>query len=66
MLNVVCCVGSVEIQIEILRGWDTADIRIVTSNISSVDNMFLSDEGLTLETLDFTIHIGSIYTSLFI
>ena len=62
----MCCVGSVQIQIEILKGWDTADIRIVKSNVSSVDNMFLSDEGLMLETLDFTIHIGSIYTRLFI
>ena len=28
--------------------------------------MFLSDEGPTLGTLDFTIRIGSIYTNLFL
>ena len=39
-------------------------IRLVKSNVSSVgpfvrEKLFLSDEGPTLETLDFTIHIGS-------
>ena len=39
-------------------------IRIVKSNVSSAGpsserNIFLSDEGPTLESLDFTIHIGS-------
>ena len=48
-------------------------IRIVKSNVLSVDPssernefLFLSDEGPTLETLDFTIRIGTQYTNLFI
>ena len=45
-------------------------IRIVKSNISSVGPsseriMFLSDEGPTLQTLDFTFHIGSTPTLLY-
>ena len=34
-------------------------IWILKSNISSVGVLFLSDEGPKLETLDFTIRIGS-------
>ena len=34
-------------------------IRIVNSNVSSFGLRFLSDEGPTLETLEFTIRIGS-------
>ena len=34
-------------------------IRIVNYNVSSVRLRFLSDEGPTLETLEFTIRIGS-------
>ena len=37
-INVVCCVGRVEIQIEILKGHKVGvlPIRIVKSNVSSV------------------------------
>ena len=47
----MCCVGSVQIQVEIEKGWCTADIDI-------------SDEGPTLEMLDFTIRVGSTPTFL--
>ena len=47
-------------------------IRIVKSNVSSVwpfvreKGLFLSDEGSTLETLDYSIRIGSTTTFLYI
>ena len=38
VLQTVCCIlGSVEIQIEIEKGWCTADTPILKSNVSSVD-----------------------------
>ena len=40
-------------------------IRIVKSNVSSVLFLFLSDEGPMLETLDYTIRIGSTPTFLY-
>ena len=40
-------------------------IRIVKSNVSSVGPWFLSDEGPTVETLDYTIRIGSTQTFLY-
>ena len=39
-------------------------MRIVKSNVSSV-GLFFSDEGPTLETLDYTIRIGSTPTFLY-
>ena len=48
-LNIVCCVGRVEIQIEIQKG------RL----IYYFHFLFLSDEGKMLETLDYIIRIGS-------
>ena len=42
---------SIEIQIEIQKGWCTANTDSIV--------LFLSDEGPTLETLDYTIRIGS-------
>ena len=64
----LCCVGSVEIvykskykKVGVLPIW------IVKSNVSSVDpsSERKHDEGPTLETLDFTIHIGSTPTFLY-
>ena len=40
-------------------------LRIVKSNVSSVGLWFLSDEGATLETLEFTIRIGNTPTFLY-
>ena len=47
-----------------IESWCTADTDILKSNVSSVGpssegKLFLPDEGPTLETLDFTIRIGS-------
>ena len=55
-------IGRVEIQIEIRKGRCTADIRIVKSNVSSVA---LRQREPTLETLDYTIRIGSTPTLLY-
>ena len=54
-------------------GWCTADIDIVNSDASSVGPLSMiraqirekQDEGSTLETLDFTISIGSTPTFLY-
>ena len=62
-LNVVCCVGRVEIQIEISKGRCTANTDIVVSFFFCF--FFLSDEGPMLETLDHTIRIGSTPTFLY-
>ena len=42
IINVVCCVGSVQIQIKIEKGWFTVGIE---------SKVQFSDEGLTLKTL---------------
>ena len=44
------------------KGWCTLALCQRETCFSSERNMFLSDEGPTLETLDFTIRIGSIPT----
>ena len=67
----MCCVGSVQIQIELGKCRCTADTEGKKSNVSSVgplsernikDQPETSDEGPTLETLDFTVRIGSTST----
>ena len=55
-INVVCCIGSVQIQIE-YKKVGVLPIRIVKSNVSSVcpsSERVFQREGSMLETLDFT------------
>ena len=54
-INVVCCVGRVEIEIEIT--FRALALRQRETNFS--------DEGPMLETLDYTIRIGSTLTILY-
>ena len=55
-VNVVCCVGRVEIQIDISKvGVLPIRIVIIVRNI-----LFLSDEGPMLETVDYILHTLSI------
>ena len=58
--NVVCCVGRVEIQIEIWKGWYTQPIRIIKSNVSSVgpssERMYFNLT-ICVATLTYTPHI---------
>ena len=65
--------GSVQIQIEILKGWCTADIWKVKSNVSSVgpsSERNLEDSSLTKglyarNVINFAFHIGSTPTFLY-
>ena len=66
-INVVCCVGQCsDDKSKCKKGWCTADNRYSSSLTFQTKAlrqretfpMFLSDEGPTLETLDFTIRIG--------
>ena len=66
--------GSVQIQIEILKGWCTADIWKVKSNVSSVgpsserdlEARFFSDKGPTLETLLTLLSISAVHQPFYI
>ena len=63
----MCCVGSVEIQIEILKGRCTANTDSMVQRFEYWPFvLFLSDEGSMLATLDHTIRIGSTPTFLYI